>query len=345
MIKLLIGGSPCTYWSVAQTKNREIKAEGAGWELFKNFLIAKEKFQPDYFLYENNKSAADPIKKQISKELGVDLMFINSALVSAQNRERFYAFNWSVEEPADRKIFLKDILEHGIPWNQKSYCITASYNGAVIKNTLLKRQRTMVAEPIAENKIVKLGNFRNSSQTNRIHSIYGKSPCLCAGVPSYIAYDSKETDKFFPVYQVKNEQVDLRGKICPIKLPDGYYIIRKLTPIECERLQTLPDNYTCCVSNTQRYKCLGNGWTAEVIIHILKKILEPVPKSEKILVLSMYDGIATGRYCLEKLGFENIEYHAFEIDPFAKKVAMFHFPDIIQRGDAFQVRENTWSLT
>lgn len=70
-IKLLIGGSPCTYWSIAQTNNRETKAEGMGWELFKNYLIAKEKFKPDFFLYENNKSASQAIKDQIAEELGV----------------------------------------------------------------------------------------------------------------------------------------------------------------------------------------------------------------------------------------------------------------------------------
>ena len=113
MIKILLGGSPCTHWSIAQKNNRETKPEGLGWELFKNYLIAKEKFKPDFFLYENNKSAAQPIKDQISQELGVDLMYINSALVSAQNRQRFYAFNWDVEQPEDRGILLKDILETG----------------------------------------------------------------------------------------------------------------------------------------------------------------------------------------------------------------------------------------
>ena len=84
MIKILIGGSPCTHWSIAQKNNRETTAEGIGWELFRNYLIAKEKFQPDFFLYKNNKSAAQPIKDQISEELGVPLQYINSALVSAQ---------------------------------------------------------------------------------------------------------------------------------------------------------------------------------------------------------------------------------------------------------------------
>ena len=69
MIKILLGGSPCTFWSLAQTKNRETEAKGLGWELFKNYLIAKQKFKPDFFLYENNKSAAKPIKEQIAKDL------------------------------------------------------------------------------------------------------------------------------------------------------------------------------------------------------------------------------------------------------------------------------------
>lgn len=86
MIKLLIGGSPCTNWSIAQRKNRETTASGIGWELFLNYVIAKEKFKPDFFLYENNKSAAPAIKEQISIELGVPLMHIDSALVSAQTR-------------------------------------------------------------------------------------------------------------------------------------------------------------------------------------------------------------------------------------------------------------------
>lgn len=89
-MKLQIGGSPCTKWSIAQTKNRETEPEGIGWELFENYLIALEKFKPDYFLYENNKSMAPAIRAQITRELGVEPILINSALVSAQNRQRLY---------------------------------------------------------------------------------------------------------------------------------------------------------------------------------------------------------------------------------------------------------------
>lgn len=96
--------------------------------MFENYLIAKEKFKPDFFLYENNKSAAQPIKDQISHELDTELQYINSALVSAQNRQRFYAHNIpGVEQPEDRGINLSDVLQSGYVPNKKAYCIDASY--------------------------------------------------------------------------------------------------------------------------------------------------------------------------------------------------------------------------
>lgn len=306
MIKLLIGGSPCTHWSIAQSKNRETKAEGIGWELFLNYVIAKEKFKPDFFLYENNWSASKEIKKQIQHELGQELMRINSSLVSAQNRDKFYVFNWQCSMPNDKGILLSDVLESGMPVTTtnkgKSFCISATeYKGSIIAQTLRRRRRTLIAEPVNDNR--------------------GKR------------------------YQVENNFLIDREHLYHTILPDGYYRIRKLTPVECERLQTLPDGYTAAVSDTQRYKGLGNGWTAEVIIHILQGALQNVPRDEKIVVLSMYDGIGTGRYCLEKMGFTNVEYHAYEIDKYAIKVAMSNYPDIIQHGDAFQVREDGWSLS
>ena len=98
------------------------------------------------------------------------------------------------------------------------------------------------------------------------------------------------------------------------------------------------------MSNTQRYKGLGNGWTAEVIIHILNGALKDVPRDEEIVVLSMYDGIGTGRYCLEKMGFTNVTYYAYEIDEPAMKVALSNYPDIIEMGDAFALRDDSWEL-
>lgn len=115
--------------------------------------------------------------------------------------------------------------------------------------------------------------------------------------------------------------------------------------MECERLQTLPDGYTEGVSNTQRYKGIGNSWTAEVIIHILNGALKDTPKDEELVVLSMFDGIGTGRYCLDKMGFRNVKYYAYEIDKYAKQIAMKNYPDIIQMGDAFDLRNADWRLT
>lgn len=447
MIKILLGGSPCTHWSIAQKNNRETEPEGLGWELFKNYLIAKEKFKPDFFLYENNKSAAQPIKDQIAKELGVDLMYINSALVSAQNRQRFYAFNWHVDQPEDRGIVLRDILESGenLSANEKSYALTTRCSGAIPEDTLKRNRHTTIAEPInttddgtkartlmagyykygtatlltnkgfkggttAVAEPIKVGEIGKGGQGNRIYAVDGKSVSQTAtsgGLGSntglyacpidygedltpfvekkldqivdkygylperFNPYNSTEitdktptlttcggsqtnsctvmnvekaTGKEQTVYEVKAGLITIKGKQYPIKLADGHYIIRKLTPVECERLQTLPDNYTAAVGNSQRYKSLGNGWTAEVIIHILNGALKDVPRDEEIVVLSMYDGIGTGRYCLDKMGFTNVKYYAYEIDKYAMQVAMSNYPDIIQCGDAFDLRKPDWKL-
>lgn len=313
MVKLLIGGSPCTFWSICQSKNRETKAEGIGWELFENYRIAKEKFKPDFFLYENNWSTSKEIKDQIQKELDCELMQINSKLVSAQNRDRFYVFNWDVKQPEDRGILLQNILESGIAYLDKCQCLTATYSKQTVSeaqfaHSLEKKMRTMIA------------------------------------IPLNIIFSEKHLKENMSIYKVENGLISIKDKLYPIKLDDGYYVIRKLTPVECERLQTLPDNYTADVSNTQRYISLGNAWTAEIIIHILQGVLKDVPKDEKIVVLSMYDGIGTGRYCLDKMGFTNVEYHAYEIDKYAIKVAMSNYPDIIQHGDAFQVRNQDWKI-
>lgn len=411
MIKLLLGGSPCTYWSIAQTKNRETKPSGLGWELFENYLIAKEKFRPDFYLYENNVSAAAEIKSEIKSRFGVGFsdaryIEINSALVSAQNRRRFYVHNCGdVGQPADRGIVLRDVLESGLPMGEKSYALTASYNGAVAWNTLKRKQRTMVAEPVFVNytvidgcrlkdmgnklrqydksgtkqgkyvykesaakidtctagqthnlKIivpVRIGTIENNAQRSeydskqyRVYSCDGKSTALCGqggglgAKTGLYATPANDSGRTYPVYEVKDGYLDINGEEYPVKLQDGKYIIRKLTVTECCRLQTLPDDYCRAISKTQAYKCLGNGWTAEVIIHILSGALKNVPRGEHICVLSMYDGIGTGRYCLDKMGFTNVEYHAYEIDKYAIQVAKSNYPDIIEHGDAYAVRKS-----
>lgn len=238
---LLIGGSPCTYWSIAK-KDRESEVGGEGWRLFMEYVRALRESGARWFLYENNHSIHQRIMDAISSELGVQPIMINSALVSAQTRKRCYWTNIpNVMQPADKGIMLADIIDNAVTWTGKSYCLTANYAGATLKNTLERHQRTMVAEP------VRIGDIGSSGQAHRVYSVHGKSIALSTG---------------------QGGQGSGTG-LYKIDLPDGNYIIRKLSPVECERLQTLPDGYTDCVSNAQRYKCLGNGWTVDVISHIL----------------------------------------------------------------------------
>ena len=393
MIKLLIGGSPCTYWSIAQKNNRETQAEGFGWELFKNYLIAKEKFKPDFFLYENNKSASQAIKDQIKQELnvwegslfsedsGARYIEINSALVSAQNRQRFYVHNCGeVQQPQDRGILLRDILESGVGQKTgietdgnapirvgeiekggqgyriysvdgKSIAQTAKSGGMGSNTGLYAIQAENVGEcESIQNALPKFvgkyGYIPEQFNAYNLAELKDKSPTLSTGsmvTSSCATTRFEKTDK--PIYEVKDGVITIRDKKYPTKLADGYYIIRKLTVKECCRLQTMPDNYCKAVSDSQAYKGLGNGWTAEVIIHILNGALKDVPRDEEIVVLSMYDGIGTGRYCLDKMGFTNVKYYAYEIDKYAMTIAKDNYPDIIECGDAFQVRNEDWKLT
>ena len=150
-----------------------------------------------------------------------------------------------------------------------------------------------------------------------------------------------EDRKKFPVYAVRDGQIFIKGQPYPIRLADGFYIIRKLTVRECMRLQTIPEDYIFPVSDTQAYKMIGNGWTVDVIAHILSYC--PGIAAEYLTVLSMYDGMSCGRLALNKLGAQIDHYYACEIDKYAVQTTQCNFPDTIQMGDAFQVREEGWS--
>lgn len=280
---LLLGGSPCTYWSIAK-KDRETTSDGMGFQLFMQYVRALEESECRYFLYENNFSIHQNIKDEISKYLGVQPIMINSALLSAQNRKRCYWTNIPVTSfPADKGILLKDVLESGVAWQDKSYCMTARYSGAIISNTLERKQRTMIAEPIGaaqrgryngNDKTEQHIEIRKDNKSNCVTTVQ-KDTLICA--PVRIGQYGKG-GQGQRIYSVRGKSVTLSANgggqgaktgLYKIDLPDGDYIIRKLTPIEAERLQTLPDDYTAGISNTQRYKCIGNGWTIDVIAHIL----------------------------------------------------------------------------
>ena len=367
-MKLLIGGSPCTHWSIAQTKNRETEASGIGWELFLNYKIARDKYQPDYFLYENNKSMSPAIRAQITAELGVEPVLINSALVSAQNRQRLY---WAgkrnqdgtysqvaVEQPVDRGILLRDILESGaVTWHEKAYTLRASAATKQGVSNVLRHIETNghfgymgVAEPVNMTVDGKAQCLRATYYKDGIRNMVGntvdRKTCVAmpvgtaAGPQSILVVTAP--GKSMPVYEVRNGRISIKGKTYPIKLADGFYIIRKLTVTECKRLQTVPDTYAFPVSDTQAYKMLGNGWTVDVIAHIMSHF--DGLTAEPVEVLSMYDGMSCGHIALDKLGAEITAYYATEIDKYAIQTTQHNFPDTVQLGDAFQVRDDDWRL-
>lgn len=153
----VVGGSPCTYWSIAQKNNRETEASGIGWELFSQYVRAVKEAQPRYFIYENNKSMSNAIRESITQTFGFEPICINSALVSAQNRQRLY---WvgkrnldgsysrvKVEQPEDRGILLRDVLD-GMTDKPKGRCLLSSTGRTTTREYFTKNQGNMVFEPL-----------------------------------------------------------------------------------------------------------------------------------------------------------------------------------------------------
>lgn len=290
----LVGGSPCTYWSIAQKNNRETVASGMGWELFSQYVRALHEAKPKFFIYENNKSMSNAIRASITETFGFEPICINSALVSAQNRQRLY---WvgkrnedgtyskvNVEQPEDRGILLKDVLETGAAWQEKAWAYTTRRQGATIHDTLERHRHTMVAEPVNTTAEGKSQCLRATCYKDGIRNMVGneidRKTCVAEAVPVQHEDDrpvkavSGTDGKEYPVYEVRDGYITIKGKRYAIKLADGFYIIRKLTVSECKRLQTVPEWYEFPVSDTQAYKMLGNGWTVSVIAHLIRACLE-----------------------------------------------------------------------
>lgn len=234
-IDLLIGGSPCQDLSIAKRDRKGLDGERSG--LFWEYVRILKEVKPKYFILENVASMPKEAKDLISETLGVQPIMINAALVSAQQRKRLFWTNIpNVTLPEDRGILLKDILIDGIETKEKSLCITATYSRACPRDYFEKSSR----------QLIKVGEFNKGGQGDRVYSIEGKSVTLSALGGG-------------------------RGaKTGLYETTQGTY--RKLHPIECERLQGLPDNYTEGISNTQRYKCCGNAFNVDVVAHILSFI-------------------------------------------------------------------------
>lgn len=155
----VMGGSPCTKWSIAQKNGRETEASGEGWEWFQQYVRAVKEAKPKYFIYENNKSMSKAIRASIDDTFGFEAVLINSALVSAQNRQRLY---WvgkrnedgtyskvDVEQPEDRGILLKDILESGVIDKEKAYCL--KHQAGNTRDYFKKHHTQIACEPVGIN--------------------------------------------------------------------------------------------------------------------------------------------------------------------------------------------------
>src|SRR3990167_10242266 len=168
-IDLLIGGSPCQDLSIAQKNRKGLDGERSG--LFWEYVRILKEAKPRWFILENVASMPKEAKEIITKELGVEPIMINAALVSAQNRKRLFWTNIpNIKLPDDRGIFLKDILENGIG-NQKSYCIPSTYYKENVKS-LIKRKKTGL--------MVRVGQSNSGGQGDRVYSPEGKSVGLSA---------------------------------------------------------------------------------------------------------------------------------------------------------------------
>jgi len=326
-IDVLIGGSPCQSFSFAgkrkgmATKDEqeiltlehylELKAEGFEFEgqsyLFWEYMRLLNETKPTYFLLENV-MMGEKWEKVLSKAIGVKPIMINSALLSAQNRQRLYWTNiglepmglfgdleTTIEQPKDKGVLLKDILQKEINEkyfisekmigrinrsNNSNRCYDNSGKGMCLAAGYYKQGRDN--QLIVHNMQPRSGD-PSKGGTGHLTRSDGKTYCLDTGNTNAIELrtvkqinSSKESGGQQPYQQ--NRVYDSNGLMTCLDTDSGrksIYVdskIRRLTPIECERLQTVKDNYTNHVSDSQRYKMLGNGWTVDVIVHILKYI-------------------------------------------------------------------------
>ena len=326
-VDLLVGGSPCQDVSFAGLGKGLIHGERSN--LFFEYVRLLNKLKPKYFLLENVRMKQE-YQDIISSELGVKPYIYNSADCSAQNRLRWYWTNIPQDELIRQdNIVLQDILEddgiaHDLMTNKegKAHCVTARYNGAVWWNSIQRKQRTMV-------QVAEADSIKGYDIIKRIYSPMGKSPTLTT-------MQGGHREPKVAMGRIVNRRLDENGtrKDNQLDLPfttklevrqddksnclttvqkdnvvtDGMRW-RKLTPLECERLQGVPDNYTDCVSNSQRYKMLGNGFNVPTIKHILKNLPDI---HHDFTTLSLFDGYSGCQIALRQLQQEREEQRTTE---------------------------------
>lgn len=307
-IDLLLGGSPCTGFSRA---GKRLSFEDPQSKLFFDFVKIKNELNPKYFLFENVIMSQEE-EDVITEALGVKPIQINSALLSAQNRNRLYFTNIPyLFHPIDRNIFLKDILESGNTERFQSFCIDANYHkGGSLKNYLEKSRRQLVLKDKSNclrvggrnspfgsrqnwDSIYQLNTDKSSGgkqpkMQDRVYDVSGKAPCLTSFAgrtkisdpimylkprgnnPGGIRAEDGKSNTVSANSWEQNNFVSMSQSEKRLMVKEAELMFRKLSVTEVERLQTFQDGYTNHVSNSQRYKCLGNSWTVEVIVHLLQ---------------------------------------------------------------------------
>ena len=268
-IDLLIGGSPCQGFSFA---GKQLNFDDPRSKLFFEFVRLKNECNPTYFLLENVKMKKE-YQDIISSYLGVEPIMINSNLVSAQNRVRYYWTNIPVKGlPNDRGILLKDITEDGLQSLGLAQRGRYDENGKVIqKYELNGTEKSNAMTTVSKDTLLFIPVDKHSSNSGLV--------CL-GGVmkPTHKLWldNGKLLQRNFSqgnrVYSSDGKSATLNANSGGIGGKTGLYeiegVIRKLTRLECERLQTVPDGYTNSISDTQAIKALGNGWTVDVISFI-----------------------------------------------------------------------------
>ena len=289
-----------------------VKSAKLSWSLLLLIIMpqafAQQEFEFEHFeIVAPFKKSQDVI----SKYMGFEPQALNSSRVSAQNRYRLYWFGKRVGDNyeqipippiIDKGITMQDILEDGyatdeMTSNGKSHCLTARYNGAVWWNSIERKQRTMVLKDnptMSKDGLIRVGtaDLKGHDSIKRVYAQEGKAPTLTTMQGGHrepkVAIGRIVNRRLDEHGTRKDDQLDLpftrqlevrdddKSNCLTTVQKDNVVVSkdmwRKLTPLECERLQTLPDNYTNHVSNSQRYKMIGNGWTVDVIAHILKGI-------------------------------------------------------------------------
>lgn len=284
-IDLLIGGSPCQDLSIAKKGRKGLDGDRSG--LFWEYLRIMKECKPQWFVLENVASMPKADKDIITKEMGVEPVMFNASLVSAQSRRRLFWTNIPFTLPEDRGILLKDILQSDV---DDSFYI----------------DKTMKANGKTTGKVGYIGDgeqYGQGGQAHRVYSSEGKTPTLSSApalvnLPIYIpdgnstapirtgaeirrklkdGVRADDDPTITPVRRIELRNDDKCGTLTTVQ-KDNHVVevatsrIRKLTPIECERLQGLPDNYTEGVAITHRYKCLGNAFNVDVVAHILNRV-------------------------------------------------------------------------